>query len=214
MRKTIVPLILFLLVVCGFSPAGESMFLNDCDIISHDAASDAAPAAAATDSEPVVAAAPAVCPPPPPMCPPPPPPACEPPPPACPPPAPVKQARAPKPKAAAVQEACPAPEVAAYKVVAKKRRSYQDEAYVVEEKRVAESTEVRARAGQTHSPRLARMVRSNNATVRPYKPVPYVETYEAKVRVEYTEPVVKTRRVAVDYEELVVVPDRRRSSGR
>ena len=210
MRKTIAPLILFLFVACGFSLAGESTFLNDCEIMDNAAAPDAAPLAAA-DNEPAPQVAVAACEPPPPVCPPPPPAACEPPPPACPPPAPVKQARAPK---AVVQEACPAPEVAAYKVVAKKRRTYQDEAYVVEEKRVSETTEVRARAGQTHSPRLARMVRKNNATIAPYKPVPYVETYEAKVRVEYTEPVVRTRKVAVDYEELVVVPDRRRSSGR
>ena len=116
---------------------------------------------------------------------------------------PPKLSFAPKP------DVCVTPLTETYRLVTVKKRGYSDEAFVVEEKRVAVSKEVHARAGQTHNPRLTRMVRKGDTRLVAYKPVPYVETYEATVRTEYFEPVVRTRRVPFEYEEVQVVAEKR-----
>ena len=148
------------------------------------------------------------------VCEPPPPPvavapqACEPAPPApCPAPAPAAVCTTP---AVAVAPMAPEPTVTEFKVVTKKRRVYEEEEYVVNEKQTVVMNEMRTRPGKLKSPRLYRPVTANGAEIHVYKQKPYTESYLHPVKTTYSVPVTKTRKVAKTVEDHEIVPVKKR----
>ncbi|MDR1535987.1 MAG: hypothetical protein LBU64_12990 [Planctomycetota bacterium] len=144
----------------------------------------------------------------------------------------------PPPPPVATAEYCPPPAAAPRTVVVEelvavpeRRRVVEEECYVVNEKRVEMIDEVRTRAAVRQVPvvktkqvseakivkvaspsgRATRLARGVSRSVVPYKttePEEYTETYLAKVRNEYTEPVLKTRKVARTVDEVKYVTRR------
>lgn len=209
MRKTFAYLavVIALTLLSGAALSGDSMFLNDCAV-----------SGAAADNGPVKSEALDFCeaPPPVPVCAPTPP-VCAPTPPACPAPA-VKLVQVP---VKTVVNEC--------KTVTVKKKVYEEECYVAEEKQTVVVDEVRTRTatrnvevyvpktvseakivtvrdpGYGTVPRLARGVSRKVVPVKKYKPEQYEETYVQQVRHTVSVPTVKSRKVAREIEEVQTV---------
>ncbi len=205
MQKMLLTLVLAA-AVCGAAPAADSNPPLLCD------AGAPAPAGGA-------------CPPPPPVCPPPPP-VCAPPPPVCPPPPPVC---APKPEVCKVIEVPVKTCVNEVRTVTVKKKVWDEECYTAEEKRTEVVNEVRTRTarrqvpvtvakevseakivtvkdpGYGSVPRLARGVNRKIVPVTRMQTEEYEETYLQPVRHTVSVPVVKTRKVAREVEEVQTI---------
>lgn len=119
--------------------------------------------------------------------------------------------------AAPVAPVCPAPATPApvcaassepevYYEVPVQKKIFVDEAYTVEVKRTKVEKEVRTKLIKPNSPRLARVATGNRMDMRIHKDVHREKRYLKPVKVTYTEPVTKTRKIPVVVEETTLVP--------
>lgn len=90
-----------------------------------------------------------------------------------------------------------------------KKKVWVEEEYTVEETRTAYQEELRTKVIKPKAPRLAKVKSVYGASLIVHKDKPREKTYTKKVKVKYTEPVTKTRKVAKEIEEYQMVPQRR-----
>ena len=93
-----------------------------------------------------------------------------------------------------------------YYEVPVRKKIVLDEVYTVEEKRTKIEKEVRTKTINPNSPRVARVVKGNTATVKLHRDLHREETYIQPVKVVYTVPVTKTRKVTAEVEEMELIP--------
>ena len=93
-----------------------------------------------------------------------------------------------------------------YYEVPVRKKIMVEEVYTAEEKRTRIDNEVRTKLIKPNSPRVARVVQGNTATVKLHKDLHREKTYIKPVRVVYTEPVTRTRKVVAEVEEMELIP--------
>lgn len=92
-----------------------------------------------------------------------------------------------------------------------KKKVWVEEEYTVEETRTAVQEELRTKIIKPKAPRLAKVKSVYGASIIVHKDLPREKTYTKKVKVKYTEPVTKKRKVAQEVEEYEMVPQQRRA---
>lgn len=120
---------------------------------------------------------------------------------ACPAPAPVCD---PKP------EVCATSSEEIYHLVPKKKKVYETETYTVDQKQSRTEKQYYSKTIRGNSARLVRTARNHGRpAIEVYKDPDREKTYTKNVKVEYTVPVVKTRKIAKEVEEYELVPERK-----
>jgi hypothetical protein len=102
--------------------------------------------------------------------------------------------------------ATPAPEV--FYEVPVTKRAWADETYVVNEKRVEHAKEVVTKVVKPNRPRAARVAKKQGSPVVAHKDVHKEKKILKPIKIETIVPVERTRKVAVEYQEMQLIPER------
>lgn len=99
-----------------------------------------------------------------------------------------------------------APEV--YYEVPVTKRAWAEETYTVDEKRVEHAKEVIKKVVKPNRPRAARVARKEGSPLVVHKDVHKEKTVLKPIKIETIVPVTRTRKVAVEYQEMELIPEK------
>lgn len=97
----------------------------------------------------------------------------------------------------------------AYRMVPVRKKVWVEEEYTVNETRTEVEQELRTKVIKPNSPRLARVKTAYGVNLETYRERPREKTYVKPVKVKYSVPVTKTRKVAKEIEEYQMVSEKR-----